>query len=145
MNVAQFIFVAVCFVVLPLVAIGFSWRPYLLAQKLRERGLSTQGTMVRVEDAPDDGHTFWKVEYVFQPPGGPEVRGRYRLSEQGALSIPREGAPLEVRYLPDNPRRHQCEGQEAGLGRPLLNTCLFLSLAVPVLFSLVQSLREGLN
>ncbi|RKH97629.1 hypothetical protein D7Y04_26395 [Corallococcus sp. AB038B] len=76
MNVAQFIFVAVFFfIALPLAAIWTAWRPYLLAQKLRERGLRTQGTRGRVE------HTVRRCAAATSTP------------RRGLAPFPRKGAP----------------------------------------------------
>ncbi|RKH53759.1 DUF3592 domain-containing protein [Corallococcus aberystwythensis] len=141
MHVLNFVWVGVFFVALPLTVLCSVWRAYRVARKLRERGLRAQGTLVRVKHGSIDGYTYWDVDYVFHPPGGPEVRGSYQHPEKEARPIPRQGDPVEVRYLPDNPRWNQVEGDETALSTRVLLTAIFLTVLGIVAFGLVRQLN----
>ncbi|NOK23709.1 DUF3592 domain-containing protein [Corallococcus carmarthensis] len=133
MNLAKVVFDVVCIGVVPLVGVVWAWRPYLLTQKLLERGVHTKAKVVRAEDEKDDGTTYWRVEYAFRPPGAPEVRGDYQHDKKKSRPNPQVGDALELSYLPEDPRKHQLVGQEAGLARTVFLTCFFmLFLIIPV-------------
>ncbi|NPC74969.1 hypothetical protein HPP05_34995 [Corallococcus exiguus] len=69
------------------------------------------------------------------------MRGSYQHPEEGARSIPQEGGPLEVLYLPDNPRWNQVDGDETAMSTRVLITAIFLAVLGMVGFSLVQKLN----
>lgn len=109
---------------------------YRLTVKLREEGLRAYGEVVAVRRSLWD----WKyniVEYVFPLPEGGEIQGEYR-ERRGLFggSKTSVGDALEVRYLPDDPHRHQRVGTELGplmVVTGLFGAGVFLTLAVIVL------------
>lgn len=110
-----------------------------LTVRLREEGLHAYGEVVSVRRSLLD----WKyniVEYAFPLPEGGEIHGEYRERRRGLFggSQSSVGDALEVRYLPDNPHRHQRVGTELGplmVLSGLLGAGVFLLLAVIVLMN----------
>lgn len=101
-----------------------------LAVRLEQEGLRAQGKVLSVRESPGKPSP---VHYTFQPPEGPEVRGKF--DEASSLASARApGSPVEVLYLAEAPEQHTA----VGMG---MNQRLFLLLAgMLVCFALLGSL-----
>ncbi|MBN8230497.1 hypothetical protein JYK02_23575 [Corallococcus macrosporus] len=112
MHALNLVLFTAFFVLAPLGVMGLLVRQHRLTLALRARGRVARGKVVRVRESWLKASVF-VVEYVFRPPGGPELRGHYkvhkhRLPSQSVF----EGIPVEVRYLQEAPHRHQCAESE---------------------------------
>ncbi|RKH72832.1 DUF3592 domain-containing protein [Corallococcus interemptor] len=112
MHSLNVILFTVFFVLAPLGVMVLLVRQHRLTLALRERGRLARGKVVHIRESWMKRNVF-VVEYVFRPPGRPEIRGEYkvhkdRLPSQSVF----EGIPVEVRYLPEDPHRHQCSEVE---------------------------------
>ncbi|RYZ32044.1 MAG: DUF3592 domain-containing protein [Myxococcaceae bacterium] len=122
----------------------FIGRPYARTRRLRTRGALTKAQVLRAEYEPDDGdgYAYWTVEYVFTPPLGRQVRDTYRHQEK---TSPMAGDVLELRYLPEDPRKHLLVAQEPGLVPTVFWTCVTLLFVIPLVLIAVESLQQGLD
>ncbi|NRD49128.1 DUF3592 domain-containing protein [Corallococcus exiguus] len=143
MSLAKVVFDWVCFGVVPLAGVVWTWRPYVLTQKLRARGVLARGKVVRARYESDEGTAYWRVEYVFHPPGAPEVRGDYQHDKKKSRPNPQVGDTLALHYLPEDPRKHQLVGQEASLVLAVMLTCFFMLFLIAPVIGLVPPLRWG--
>jgi hypothetical protein len=112
-SIFDLLLVVVC-VIVPLGGMVHLLLQHELTLKLQAEGLRAHGTVVHV-----DKDTGAVVEYVFHLPDGEEIRSHFKESDTRGW-IPREGDPVEVRYLAHNPNRNQCVGLEVGLAKLLV-------------------------
>ncbi|WP_217279614.1 DUF3592 domain-containing protein, partial [Corallococcus exiguus] len=104
-------------------------RQHRLTRELRARGLRAPGEVVNLRT--DFLSNSVVMEYVFHLPDGSEHHEALRLSRRPLRSHPSVGDPLEVTYLPDDPRQHQRAGAEVGL-LTLVATMVVLVLVMVV-------------
>ncbi|MBN9681761.1 MULTISPECIES: DUF3592 domain-containing protein [unclassified Corallococcus] len=121
----------------PLVMMVQLWRQYQLTVELEEKGAHAWAEVVGTR-------TNWLntryriIEYVFPLPDGSRVHGEFKQSRGFLSQGTVEGEQIEVRYLPDNPHRHQRVGTEVGLLAVLslaLAAVVFTSLTIIVMMN----------
>ena len=117
-------------------------RPYAFTRRLRTRGALTKAKVLHAEYEADDGdgYSYWTVEYAFTPPLDRQVRGTYRHQEK---TSPMAGDLVELRYLPEDPGKHQLVAQEAGLVPTAFWTGVMLLFVVPIVLIAVSIVPQG--
>ncbi|RKI09778.1 hypothetical protein D7Y13_13840 [Corallococcus praedator] len=89
------------FVVVPLAMMVSRLRKRGLTQRLRQEGLRTQGDVLGItkdDEGPD------VVHYAFFLPDGSRIESEGHSKASGQLC---PGAPLDILYLPEDPRQNQ--------------------------------------
>lgn len=116
------------FVGAPLVLLRHFLTFRTITLQVRQRGLHTRGKVLRVQNSKTRSTST--VHYSFRPVEGPEVEDQFTESAEEAASKRAPGSPLDIAYLPENPRHHLRE--DVGFERPqvILVILLVLSFAL---------------
>ncbi|WP_158623490.1 DUF3592 domain-containing protein [Corallococcus sp. CA053C] len=110
---------AVFFIGIPGLLLGVFWRRYATTRRLLREGVHVQGTVLSV--SPGGGDSNAELHYAFTLPDGREFQEKYDGSDDGWSGLG-PGSPIDVTYLPENPRRSLPTGKGAELPETLVFT-----------------------
>ncbi|WP_158621440.1 DUF3592 domain-containing protein [Corallococcus aberystwythensis] len=117
----------------PFAMLVFIWRRYDRTQRLRQEGMRVQGTVLRIDPADSDSPAV--LHYRFELPDGTPLTNKYQQHRESWAHLT-PGAPIDIDYLPGNPKHNQ----PAGKGTSAVEFVLWA--AVIVLFAM---LSVGMN
>ncbi|RKH67042.1 DUF3592 domain-containing protein [Corallococcus llansteffanensis] len=111
MNLLAKVVTAALFVGGPALMLVLQWRDFAVTWRFQRRGQRVQGKVLRVDPGKVDDNAA--VHYAFCLPDGTVLHHEYsETSEDWSALSP--GSPLEVVYLPEDPRRSRPMGTGIG-------------------------------
>ncbi|MCY1032981.1 DUF3592 domain-containing protein [Corallococcus sp. BB11-1] len=125
MNLLAKVLAAALFVGVPAVMLAFQWKDFAVTWRFHRRGQRVRGEVLRITPGQVDENAA--VHYAFRLPDGTVLHHEYSETHEDWTALS-PGSPLEVVYLPEDPRRSRPLGMGVGWVRTGFWTLVMLGL-----------------